>query len=200
LLDLENRALKSTSASSSGTRLGSTNLYKGQQSYDKTGLGYKNISPSLQSSNNPKSPKEKGKQIQIENGMHGKTQNPRNAPYHAFRYNPVWSKNTYHRTPTGWRYGVKGKHVAPFGSQLDKKSRIVSQQINSSNKDKDSKLKTQAQSLRDDYHNRFVNVVVNPPTSAFCNYCCKHKHISLECKFRKESNMSNVTWVPKIKK
>jgi hypothetical protein len=38
LLDLENRALKSISASSSGTRLGSINLYKGQQSHDKTGL------------------------------------------------------------------------------------------------------------------------------------------------------------------
>jgi hypothetical protein len=61
LLDLENQALKSTSASSSDTRLGSTNLYKGQQSHDKTGLGYKKISPSLQSSKNPKSPKEKGK-------------------------------------------------------------------------------------------------------------------------------------------
>jgi hypothetical protein len=60
LLDLENQTLKSTSASSSGTRLDSTNLYKGQQSHDKTGLRYKKISPSLQSSKNPKSPKEKG--------------------------------------------------------------------------------------------------------------------------------------------
>jgi hypothetical protein len=112
LLDLENQTLKSTSALSSGTRFDSTNLYKGQQSHDKTGLGYKKISPSLQSSKNPKSPKEKGKQTQIEKGMHRKTQNPRNALYHAFRYNPAWSKNTYHRTPTGWRYKVKGKHVA----------------------------------------------------------------------------------------
>jgi hypothetical protein len=64
-------------------------LYKGQQSHDKTGLGYKKILPSLQSSKNPKSPKEKGKQTQIEKGVYGKTQNPRNAPYHAFRYNPV---------------------------------------------------------------------------------------------------------------
>jgi beta-glucosidase-like glycosyl hydrolase len=200
LLDLKNRALKSTSASSSGIRLDSTNLYKGQQSHDKTSLGYKKISPSLQSSKNPKSPKEKGKQIQIEKGMHGKTQNPRNAPYYAFRYNPAWSKNTYHRTPTGWRYEVKGKHVAQFGSQLDEKSRIISQQINSSNKDKISKLKAQAQRLKDDYHNRFVKVVVNPPTSVFCNYCCKYEYISLECKFRKGNNMSNVAWVPKIKK
>jgi hypothetical protein len=200
LLDLENWALKSISASSSDTMLGSTNLYKGQQSHDKTGLGYKKISPSLQSSKNPKSPKEKGKQIQIEKGMHEKTQNPKITSYHAFRYNSAWSKNTYHRTPTGWRYKVKGKHVAQFGSQLDEKSRIISQQINSSNKDKDSKLKTQAQSLKDDYHNRFVKVVVNPPTSAFCNYYCKHGHISLECKFRKGSNMSNAAWVPKIKK
>jgi hypothetical protein len=38
LLDLKNRTLKSTSASSSGTRLDSTNLYKGQQSHDKTSL------------------------------------------------------------------------------------------------------------------------------------------------------------------
>jgi hypothetical protein len=53
--------LKSTSASSSGTRLDLINLYKGQQSHDKTGLGYKKISPSLQSSKNLKSPKEKGK-------------------------------------------------------------------------------------------------------------------------------------------
>jgi hypothetical protein len=42
-LDLENRTLKSTSASSSGTRLDLINLYKGQQSHDKTGLGYKKI-------------------------------------------------------------------------------------------------------------------------------------------------------------
>jgi hypothetical protein len=69
LLDLENRTLKSTSASSSGTRLDLINLYEGQQSHDKTGLGYKNISLSLQSSKNPKSPKEKGKQTQIEKGM-----------------------------------------------------------------------------------------------------------------------------------
>jgi hypothetical protein len=199
LLDLENRALKSTSASSSGTRMDSTNLYKGQKSHDKTGLGYKRISPSLQPSKNPKSPKEKGKQIQIDKGMHGKTQNPRNAPNHAFRYNPAWSKNIYHRTPTGWRYEVKGKHVAQFGSQLDEKPRIVSQQMKSSNKNKDFKPKTQVQSLKDDYHNRFVKVVVNPPTSAFCNYCCKHGHISLECKYRKGSNMNNVVWVPKIK-
>jgi hypothetical protein len=143
------------------------------------------ISHSLQSSKNSKSPKEKGKQTQIEKGMHGKTQNPRNAPYHAFRYNLAWSKNTYHRTPTGWRYEIKGKHVAQFGSQLDEKPRIISQQINSSNKDKDSKLKTEAQRLKDDYHNRFVKVVVNPPTSVFYNYCCKYGHISLECKFRK---------------
>jgi hypothetical protein len=141
LLDLENRALKSTSASSSGTRMDSTNLYKGQRSHDKTGLGYKKISHSLQSSKNPKSPKEKGKQIQIEKGMHKKTQNPRNVPYHAFRYNPAWSKNTYHRTPTGWRYEVKVKHIAQFGSQLDEKPRIVSQQINSSNKDKNLNLR-----------------------------------------------------------
>jgi galactose mutarotase-like enzyme len=132
--------------------------------------------------------------------MHGKTQNPRNAPYHAFRYNPAWSKNTYYRTPTDWRYEVKGKHVAQFGSQLDEKPKNISQQINSSNKDKNSKLKTQAQRLKDDYHNRFVKVVVNPPTSVFYNYCCKYRHISLECKFRKGSNMSNVVWVPKIKK
>jgi hypothetical protein len=186
LLDLENRTLKSTSASSSGTRLDSTNLYKGQQFHDKTGLGYTKISPSSQSSKNPKSPKEKGKQTQIEKGMHGKTQNPRNRPYHAFRYNPTWSKNTYHRTPTGWRYKVKGKHVVQFGSQLDEKPRIVFQQINSSNKDKDSKLKTQAQSLKDDYHNRFLKVVVNPPTSALCNYCCKHGYISLGIRKNRE--------------
>jgi hypothetical protein len=167
LLDLENRALKSTSGSSSVTRLDSTNLYKGQQSHDKTDLGYKKISPSLQSSKNPKSPKEKGKQTQIEKGMHGKTQNPKNAPYHAFRYNMTWSKNTYRRIPIGWRYEVKGKHVAQFGSQLDEKPRIVSQQINSSNKDKDSKLKTQAQSLKNDYHDRFMKVVVNPQLVPF---------------------------------
>jgi hypothetical protein len=59
LLDLKNRTLKSTSASSSGTRLDLINLYKGQQSHDKTGLGYKKISPSLQSSKSPKSPKKK---------------------------------------------------------------------------------------------------------------------------------------------
>ena len=184
-MDVENRALKSASASSSGTRMDSTNLYKGQKSQDKTGLGYKRISPSLQSSKNPKSPKEKGKQIQVEKGMHGKTQNSRNAPNYAFRYNPAWSKNIYHRTPTGWRYEVKGKHVVQFGSQLDEKPRIISQQINPTNKNKDFKLKTQAQGLKDDYHNRFVNVVVNPSTSAFYNYCCKRGHISLECKFRK---------------
>jgi hypothetical protein len=132
--------------------------------------------------------------------MHGKTQNLRNAPFHTFRYNTTWSKNTYHSTPTGWRYEVKGKYVAQFGSQLDEKPRIVSQQINSSNKDKKSKLKAQTQRLKDDYHNRFMKFMVNPPTSVFCNYCCKHGHISLECKFRKGNNMSNVVWVPKIKK
>jgi hypothetical protein len=199
LLDVENRALKSTSASSSGTRMDSTNLYKGQKSQDKTGLGYKRILPSLQSSKNPTSPKEKGKQIQVEKGMHGKTQNSRNAPNYAFRYNPAWSKNIYHRTPTGWRYEVKGKQAAQFDSKLDERSRIVSQQIKSSNKNKDFKPKTQVQSLKDDYHNRFVKVVVNPPTSALCNYCCKHGHISFECKYRKGSNMHNVAWVPKIK-
>jgi hypothetical protein len=130
--------------------------------------------------------------------MHGKTQNPRNAPYHAFRYNSVWSKNTYHWTPTGWRYEVKGKHVAQFGSQLDEKPRIISQQINSSNKDKYFKLKIEAQSLKYDYHNHFVKVVVNPPTSVFCNYCCKYEYICLEYKFRKRSNMSNVVWVSKL--
>jgi hypothetical protein len=65
LLDLENQTLKSTSASSSGTRLDSTNLYKGQQSHDKTGLGYKKISPSLQSSKTLKVQKKKENKLKL---------------------------------------------------------------------------------------------------------------------------------------
>jgi hypothetical protein len=112
----------------------------------------------------------------------------------------------YHKTPTGWRYEAKGKqkvsplHVVLIGSQKNEKPRIVSQQSKFSNKNNFCKNKTQAQGLKDDYHSRFVKVVVNPPTSAFCNYCCKNGHISLECQFKKSSNMANVAWVPKLKK
>ena len=58
LLDLENRALKSTSVLKRDTRLDSS-IIKGKKTHDKSGLGYKRISPSLISSKNPQSPKKR---------------------------------------------------------------------------------------------------------------------------------------------
>jgi hypothetical protein len=100
---------------------------------------------------------------------------------------------------------VKGKekvsplHVAHVGTQQNEKPKFVSQQTHFSKENKIYQIKTQAQGLKDDFHNRFVKVKVNPPTNAFCNYCCRHGHISLECKFKKPSNMTSVAWIPKIK-
>ena len=56
---------------------------------------------------------------------------------------------------------------------------------------------SQIQKLKSDFKTHFIKGNINPPTQAFCNHCCHFGHISLECKFRKISNMSNVVWVPK---
>ena len=49
------------------------------------------------------------------------------------------------------------------------------------------------------FESRFVKgeTLENKPTRAFCNYCCRLGHISLDCKIRNLSNKVGVSWVPR---
>jgi hypothetical protein len=62
------------------------------------------------------------------------------------------------------------------------------------------KHKTQAQGLKESYQNTFVKCSKKSQTCVFYNYCCHIGHISLDCKLRKENNITNIVWVSKIKK
>jgi hypothetical protein len=61
------------------------------------------------------------------------------------------------------------------------------------------KPKTQAQGLKESYQNTFVKGRKKCQTCVFYNYCCHIGHMSLDFKFRKKNNITNVIWVPKIK-
>ena len=171
MLEIENRALKSTSAKATNTRMDLSNLYKGQKPNDKSGLGYKkyNVLPSK----HLRSPKENGKQTQNYKGTNVNYQSTRNVPNHAYKYrfnngvygknkpptryvNPKWSNNVYIKDPSGWRYEVKGNQSANVGSRLSEMPRVVSQQTNNTSKldeGKNKKVMTQAQDLKNDYYN-----------------------------------------------
>ena len=206
LLEIENEALKSTSKTKSDARLDLRKLHEGQGPHGKSDIGYKRP-------NNLRSPKNKEKQNQNHVGKKVNYQNTRNAPNHAFRYryrndndakkrspqryfNPTWSNNLYYKEQNGWRYECKGKNDAQLGVQINEQSRGIFQQANCSkpNHIHSYKPKSQAQELKKEC----VKGKINSPTSAFCNYCCRHGHISLECKLRKGGNKLNVAWVPKV--
>jgi hypothetical protein len=86
--------------------------------------------------------------------------------------------------------------IGQTNAQRYEHKRIVFQKYKNISKEKP---KTQAQGLKESYQNTFVKGSKKSQTCVFCNYCCHISHISLDCKLRKENNITKVAWVPKIK-
>ena len=204
-LETEVKALKSMCACSSNNEIGMDKMHRGQKPHDKSGLGYKKNQSSL-ASKNPKGQHDKGKQVLKVQNRNVIKQNKVN---HAYRYGynyrnqskpkPNFGNNlekVYYRGPNGWYYELVHRNMqggAQFNVHTPKlasqqKQKWISKQLGHT---------SQIQKSKGDFKTHFIKGNINPPTQAFCNHCCHFGHISLECKFRKISNMSNVIWVPK---
>ena len=123
---------------------------------------------------------------------------------------PQVSNKVYFKGPNGWYYETKNQEFSnkkwvskndlkrgDFQHKNENKQKFVQKQnpqVASSSDPKNKNI-----DLKHHFKGHFVKGKDNEnrPTCAFCNYCCKLGHISLECKFRKSSNNSKVTWVPK---
>jgi hypothetical protein len=110
-------------------------------------------------------------------------------------FNPSWSNKLYFKGHDGWFYEFENQNN--FKPKL--KDISINEMFLKNIKIFLKKPKTQAQGLKESYQNTFVKSSKNSQTCVFCNYCCHIGHISLDCKHRKENNIVNVVWVPKIK-
>ena len=63
-----------------------------------------------------------------------------------------------------------------------------------------SDTKNKIVDLKQHFRAHFVKSIgkEDKSTSAFCNYCCKLGHISLECKAKKSSTNKQFAWVPRV--
>jgi outer membrane cobalamin receptor len=114
----------------------------------------------------------------------------------AIFFNPSWSNKLYFKRPNEWFYKFKNKNNFQTKAQRYEHKRVVFQKHK---KISEEKPNTQAQELKETYQNIFVKGSNKSQTCVFCNYYCHIGHISLDCKFRKKNNITNVVWVPKIK-
>jgi hypothetical protein len=114
----------------------------------------------------------------------------------AIFFNPSWSNKLYFKGPDGWFYEFKNQNDFQIKAQRYEHKQVVSQKYKNISKEK---RKTQAQGLKESYQNIFVKGSKKSQTCIFCNYYCHIGHISLDCKLKKENNIANIFWVPKIK-
>ena len=122
-----------------------------------------------------------------------------------------FSNKIYFKGPNGWFYENKNQDFSkkiwvPKNDQnrgdfqhthknkqefIQKQNPSLASTSNPKNKNVD---------LKQHFRTHFVKSVEkgNKLTSAFCNYCCKLGHISLECKVKKASNNKQFAWVPRV--
>ena len=124
----------------------------------------------------------------------------------------------YSEESNQWFHDLKDKNISQNRVQTNNSTRNIFQHHNKfksyQNKNVSPKIVNwsqnehwkQTKELKCHFQNHFkqgptINIphpsISRKPTLIFCNYCCKVGHISLECRFRKRNNMSNVIWVPK---
>jgi hypothetical protein len=115
----------------------------------------------------------------------------------AIFFNPSWSNKLYFKEPDRWFYEYKNKYDFQTKTQRYEHTRVIFQNHKNISKEK---LKTQTQGLKESYQNTFVKGSKKSQICVFYNYCCYIGHISIDCKLRKENNIINFIWVPKIKK
>ena len=120
------------------------------------------------------------------------------------------SNKVYSKGPNGWYHENKtldfsNKVWVPKNdigrNDFQNKRQIKQEFIQKQNPQfvSSSDTKSKNINLKQHFETHFVKGKVNEskPTCAFCNFCCKLGHISLDCKIRKSNNNCNMVWVPK---
>ena len=225
-LETENRALRSTSSSHSST-CDLEKMYVGQKPHDKTGLGYEKFpTSSFTKKTGCPTTKSKSPQTKYVNKSAKDKKNRGLAHLYRWlprkRYGmnqnigsqstlrPQFLNNVYFKGPNGWYYENKNKKILkqiwvpkiePRRGDLQHKNKnkqifVQKQQVCLASKDVP---KNKVVDVKAQFQNRFIKgeTLENKPTRAFCNYCCKLGHISLDCRIRNLSIKGEISWVPK---
>jgi hypothetical protein len=211
-LETKNRVLKSSCISTSITSMDLDKVI-GQRPSDKSGLEYKKSSKTLNCSK-LKEKQSQGSNVKIVKSTNAKSFNKKhNYVFQYKQFDKKINKGKMNFQNNNATFILVGQtHCIlkdPMDGFMSLKIKII---FKSTLKDmsinelflKNIKIflkKNPRLKLKDKkkYQNTFVKGSKKSQTCVFCNYYCHIGHISLDCKLRKENNIANIVWIPKIK-